>query len=290
LLAAGRYKFMKSIKRIAILGVGFMGGSLALAIKKNFSGIFVTGYARSNSTYKRLSKLNIVDKVEKDLGKAVYGSDIVVLAVPIYSIIDYFKKITPFLKPGAIVIDLGSTKELIESKAHKYLPKNTYFVGCHPLCGSDKSGAQFSTPKLYKGAICLVSPAKNNIALQKVKSLWMRLGCKVILVNAKTHDKILSSISHLVHVISFSLTGFVPRAYLKFAATSLRDLTRVSNSPAAVWADILISNKKNVTRDTEEFIKGLEKFKELIKKDKKEEILKLIKNINKKQKIISALH
>jgi len=281
---------MKSVKRIAILGVGFMGGSLALAIKKNFPGIFVIGYARSNSTYERLLKSNIVDRVEKDLGKAVCGSDIVVLAAPIYSIIDYLKKIAFFLKKEAIVIDLGSTKELIEKEAIRYLPKNVHFVGCHPLCGSDKSGAQFSTPNLYKGAICLVSPAKSNVALKKVKSFWARLGCRVILINAKNHDKILSSVSHLVHVISFSLTGFVPKAYLQFAATSLRDLTRVSNSPAGVWADILISNKKNVIRDSEKFIKGLEKFKELIKQNKKEEILKLIKNINKKQKIISALH
>lgn len=281
---------MKSIKKIAIIGVGFMGGSLALAVKKNFPGIFVAGYARSNASYKKISKLSILNKVEKDLGKAVCGSDIVVLAAPVYSIVEYLKKIAPFLKKGAIIIDLGSTKELIEKKAFEYLPKNTYFVGCHPLCGSDKSGAQFSTPNLYKGAVCLISPAKNKKALQTIKSLWMHLGCKVILVNAKTHDKILSSVSHLVHVISFSLTGFVPKAYLKFSATSLRDLTRISNSPAGVWADILISNKKNITRDAERFIKVLEKFKELIKKEKKEDILKLLNNINKKQKIISALH
>ena len=281
---------MRSVKKITILGVGFMGGSLALAIKKRFPGIPIIGYARSNATHKRLSKLNIVDKVESNLGKAVCGSDIVVLAAPIYSIIDYFKKIAPFLKQGTIVIDLGSTKELIEKIAAKYLPKNTHFVGCHPLCGSDKNGAQFSTPNLYRGAVCLVSPAGNKKALQKVKSLWKKLSCKVILINAKNHDKVLSSVSHLIHVVSFSLTEFVPKAYLKFAATSLRDLTRISNSPAAVWADILISNKKNVIKDSEKFIKVLTKFKELIKKERKEEILKLIKNINKKQKQICTLH
>ncbi|MFA5007622.1 MAG: prephenate dehydrogenase [Candidatus Omnitrophota bacterium] len=281
---------MGSIKKITIIGVGFMGGSLALSIKKKFPGIFVTGYARSNPTYKKLTRLNIVDEVQGDLGKAVCDSDVVVLGAPIYSIIDYFKKISPFLKPGTIIIDLGSTKELIQKKALKYLPKNTYFVGCHPLCGSDKSGAQFSTPNLYKGAICIISSSANKKALQKIESLWKALGCRVILVNAKTHDKILSSVSHLVHVISFSLTGFVPKTNLKFAATSLRDLTRISNSPAAVWADILISNKNNITEDIKKFIKILENFKELIKKERKEKILKLIKDINKKQKIISALH
>ncbi|MDD4954551.1 MAG: prephenate dehydrogenase, partial [Candidatus Omnitrophica bacterium] len=200
---------MKSTKKIVILGVGFMGGSLALAIKKNFPSVSVTGYARSSSSYKKLSKLNIVDKVEADLGKAVCGSDIVICAAPIYSIIDYFKKIAPFLKKEAIVIDLGSTKELIGKKALQYLPKNTYFVGCHPLCGSDKSGARFSTPNLYRGALCLVSNCADKIALHKIEIFWKALGSRVILVDPKTHDKILSSVSHLVHVVSFSLTEFV---------------------------------------------------------------------------------
>lgn len=267
-----------------------MGGSLALAIKKNFPGISVVGYARSTATYKKLSKLNIVDKVERDIAKAVCASDIVVLAVPVCSIIDYLKEIAPFLKEGAIVIDLGSTKELIEKKASQSLPGNVYFVGCHPLCGSDKSGAQFSTAGLYKGALCLVSNSADKMAIKKVKTFWESLGSRVILISAKEHDKILSSVSHLVHLISFSLTEFVPKAYSKFAATSFKDLTRISNSPAAVWADILISNKKNVAKDTERFIKVLTEFKDLIEKEKKEDILKLIDRVNKKHKQIFTLH
>jgi prephenate dehydrogenase len=279
---------MKSVKKITIIGVGFMGGSLALAVKKKFPGIFITGYARSDSTYRKLSKLNIVDKVEKDLSKAVCGSDMVILAVPIYSIIYYFKKIAPFLKPGAIVIDLGSTKGLIEKNASKYLPKNIAFIGCHPLCGSDKSGAQFGTPGLYEKAICIVLSSGKKEAMRAVKALWNALGCRVILLDSATHDKILSSVSHLVHLISFSLTGFVPGAYLKFAPSSLRDLTRISNSPPAVWADILISNKKNVIADSEKFIKALSLFNKLIKREEKEKIIKIIESINKKQKQIST--
>jgi prephenate dehydrogenase len=279
---------MKSVRKITIIGVGFMGGSLALAIKKKFPRIFVTGYARSDSAYRRLSKLNIVDKVEKDLSKAVCGSDMIILAAPIYSIIYYFKKIASFLKPGAIVIDLGSTKRLIEKSASRYLPKNISFVGCHPLCGSDKSGARFGIPGLYEKAICIVLSSGRKEAIRAVKAFWNALGCRVILLDSATHDKILSSVSHLAHLISFSLTGFVPGAYLKFAPSSLRDLTRISNSPPAVWADILISNKKNIIADSEKFIKTLGMFNKLIKKEEKEKIIKIIENINKKQKQIST--
>lgn len=280
---------MKSVKRITILGVGFMGGSLALAIKNKFPGIFIVGYARSESTYKKLSRLKILDKVEKELANSISDSDLVVIASPIYSIIEYFKKMSPFLKDGAIIIDLGSTKELIEKAAKKYLPHNTHFVGCHPLCGSDKSGAEFSNAKLYEKSTCLITSAKNLKALKTVESLWKGIGSRIVFVNVRLHDRILSSVSHLPHVVSFALTGFVPQGFMKFAAMSIRDLTRISNSPANVWSDILISNKRNIVKDTKKYIKILESFLKLIQSNKKEEITRLISKINKKQKKLTDL-
>ncbi|MFA6281213.1 MAG: prephenate dehydrogenase [Candidatus Omnitrophota bacterium] len=279
---------MKLIKNITILGVGFMGGSLACALKKNFPNIFVAGYARSKASYAKLTKLGILDKVEKDLTRAVRTSDVVVLASPIYSIIEHLKQIAPYLKEGAIVIDLGSSKGLIEKAASKYLPKNVSFIGCHPLCGSDKSGAEFFNPGIYKGAICLITTPKSKGA-KVIKEMWGRLGSKVIFVNAKTHDKMLSSTSHLAHLISFSLTDFIPKSHLKFSAASLRDMTRISNSPANVWADIFLSNKQNVIEDIDEFVKTLCSFRELIRKNKKAEIVKYIKQINKKHKALTLL-
>lgn len=281
---------MKPIKKIAILGVGFMGGSLALGLKEALPKVSIWGYARKKSSYIKLRKLAILDKVEQDLKKVIEDSDVVVLALPIYAIIEYFKKISPFLKKGAIVIDLGSSKELIVKAARKYLPKGIYFVGCHPLCGSDKSGAEFSSKNLYNGSLCLITSSPANAATRNIKVLWEKLNCKVAFLSALAHDKILSSVSHLTHLISFSFTNFVPTSYLEFSATSLKDLTRISNSPAFIWADIFLSNKKNILRDTKRFIKILEDFETLIKKNDKEKIIKLIRKINNKQKLLFGLH
>lgn len=265
-----------------------MGGSLACALKKNFPGICVVGYARSMASYSKLIKLGILDKVERDLVKALEASDIIVLASPIYSIVQHLKQIAPYLKENAIVTDLGSSKDLIEKAALKYLPKKVAFVGCHPLCGSDKAGAEFFNPDIYKRAICLITTPQSK-GVKVIKKMWCKLGSKVFFINAKTHDKMLSSTSHLIHLISFSLTEFVPRDYFKFSAVSLKDLTRISNSPANVWADIFISNKNNMLKDIDKFVKIIESFRQLIRKNKKSDIINYIKRINKKHKALALL-
>jgi len=274
------------IKKIAILGVGFMGGSLSLALREKFPKAEVWGYARSKKSYNKLRKLKILNKVERDYKKVVQDADLIVLALPVEVIVDYLKKISLFLKRGSIVFDLGSSKRLIEKGAHKYLPKSVSFVGCHPLCGSEKSGAQFSSKNLYKNSLCLITSSPQSKATKIVKDLWKKLGTKVIFITPGYHDKVLSAVSHLPHLISFSLTQATPDNYLKFASGSFRDLTRISNSSAFVWAQIFISNKKNVLKDTDKFIKVLRKYQALLKKGDEAKIIDLINKANCKQKRI----
>ncbi len=275
---------MKTIKKVAILGVGFMGGSLSLAFKKEFPRIAVWGYARSKKSYLKLKKLQILDRVERELKKVVANADLVALALPIESIVDYSRKIALFLKPGAIVFDLGSSKKVIEKSIVKCLPKAVDFVGCHPLVGSEKSGAEFSRPRLYQGAICLITSSPHCSATKMVKRIWERLGAKVIFINADYHDKAFSYLSHLPHIVSFSLIESLPQGHLKFYPQSFKDLTRTSGSPASVWADIFLSNKKNILEDLNKFIGSLRKFEGLIKKKDKAKIIDLIKKINAKQR------
>ena len=275
---------MNRIKKIGVLGVGLMGGSLSLALRKKFPEVSVWGYARSQKSYDKLKKLKVLNKVERDLQKVVEDADMVALALPVEVIISYFKKITPFLKKGAIVLDLGSSKGLIEKSITKCLPNGVSFVGCHPLCGSEKSGAEFSKIDLYKGAVCLVTSSAQNQATKKVKRIWEKLGSKVIFISPQRHDKFLSYLSHLPHLISFSLTKGFSKDHLKFSLQSFKDLTRISISPASVWAEIFLSNKKNVLTDLDKFIKALKKFESLIKKNDKDKIIDLIKKINSKQR------
>jgi prephenate dehydrogenase len=278
---------MKPLKKITIIGVGFMGGSLALALLKAYPNIFICGYARNKASLLKLSRLKFLDCIEEDLERAVKDSDIIILSLPIYAIISHLEKIAPFLKKGAIVFDMGSSKELIERAAHKYLPKDVNFVGCHPLCGSEKSGARFAQGNLYKGALCVITSPRHHTATKIVKCLWQKLGCKVIFMPSKEHDRVLSLVSHLNHVISFCITQNLKKECLSFILPSLKDLTRLSGSPASVWADIFISNKKNLSRDIKKFIKVLEKVEKMIAGAKINALARFIEKVNQKQALLN---
>ncbi len=277
---------MRSIKKIAILGVGFMGGSLALALGKKFPSKAIWGYARSKKSFARLKKLKVVGQLSQDLKKVVKDADIVALAMPVEVIIDYFKRISPFLKEEAIVFDLGSSKNAIQKSAGKYLPKRVSFIGCHPLCGSEKAGARFADRNLYKDCLCLITTPSSKAA-KVVKGLWEALGAKVVFMSSQRHDKILSFVSHLPHLISFAFSDSVPKNYEKFASASFNDLTRISVSPAVVWAEIFLSNKKNILSDLNKFRKSLKRFESLLKKNDKEAVIELVSKINSKQRRIS---
>lgn len=267
---------LRSIKKIAIIGVGFMGGSLALSLKEKLPRVKIWGFARSQKSFNKLKRLGLLDRVEKDLAKLVSDSDLVIFALPVKAICDSFKKASPFLKKGAVVIDLGSTKEMIAKSAKKNLPSSASFVGCHPLAGSEKSGAESSRMNLYQGSVCFITSSVKSKATKLIKSLWQRLGCRVVFISAKQHDELLALISHLPHLISFSLKKLVPDSRLRFSTASFKDLTRIANSPASVWADIFISNSKNIAKDLENYIKILKKYQALLNKSNRKSIVKLI--------------
>ena len=195
-----------------------MGGSFAKAFKKRYPSVFICGYARSKKSYNKLKKLSFLDRVERDYKKVVKDTDLVILALPVYTIINIFQKISPYLKKGSIVIDLGSTKKLIEKTASRYLSKDINFIGCHPLCGGEKRGVEFSKDNLYQGARCLITSSFSKKAAQVVRKIWESLGCKVSYISSSNHDKLLSCISHIPHAISFVITDSVPVDFLKFSS------------------------------------------------------------------------
>ena len=275
---------MKDIKKIAILGVGFMGGSLSLALRKKFPEVSVWGYARTRKSYDKLKKLKILNKVERNLQKVIEDADLVVLALPIGVIVDYFEKIASFLKPGAIVFDLGSSKKVIETAAKKLLPKKVTFVGCHPLCGAETSGAQFAKADLYKGAICIITNFDSRKEVESIKKLWKKIGSKTVFLEAELHDRILAVFSHLPHIVAFSMIQSIScdllAKFVCLALPSLKDMTRISDSPADVWSDIFLSNKKNILDSMVVFRRAIEEFEKSLKSGSKEDLIRLIKKAN----------
>jgi len=272
---------MAKIKKISIIGVGFMGASLALAIRARFRSVSVWGYARSKRSFDNLKKLKVVDNVSQDLEAVVSDADLIIIATPVFSVVDYFKKIKSFLRKGSIVIDLGSTKSLIEKGAKKYLPKEVAFVGVHPLCGGNKNGPQVANENLYKKSICVISSPKSK-STKTIETFWKNLGAKVVYRTSLAHDIALSYVSHLPHLVAFSLTDIALKEHVKLAPASFLELTRFSSSSPEVWAEIFLSNKKNILKCIREYTKSMKSFEGLIKDGNKDGLCYLISSINKK--------
>ncbi len=270
-------------KRVTIVGVGLMGGSLGMAIKKNKLAREVVGLSHRQESLKEALKVKAIDSAQTDIQKGVRNSDLVVMATPVESIIKLLGTVAPYLKRGAIVTDVGSAKTEIVEYAEKTLQQPNLFVGSHPLVGSEKKGAENSTADLFAGGRCIITPTEKTHrgATEKVKKLWTKIGAQVSIMTAAEHDEILSYTSHLPHLLAFGLMETVPQEHLKFASTGLRDTTRIASSSAQMWNDICMSNAKNIIKSLDTYVENLARLRHVIvESDRKS----LIEHFTKAQK------
>lgn len=264
-------------KRVTIIGLGLIGGSLCLAIKEKRLAKEIVGVSRRKSTIDQAVKNRIVDSATLDLKDGVRNSDLVVIATPVFKIVDIAKKIAPFLKKGAIVTDAGSTKKYIVENIANIRLKDAGFIGSHPIAGSEKSGIKYADKDLFRGAYCILTETKNKKALNKVKKFWAALGMKVIVMPADTHDRLLSNISHLPHAASVSLVNTAARSGLDLAAGGFKDTTRIASGEPELWRDIFLTNRENLIRDIKILKKELSKIEEALKSNNSRNLLGLLK-------------
>ncbi len=248
-----------TFKRVTIIGIGLMGGSLGLAIKKHRIAKEVVGFSKKQASLTAAIKIKAIDSGFTDLEKAVRNADLVVLATPVSTIIKLFEKISPFLRRGCLVTDLGSAKADVVEAAEKILPFPKNFIGSHPLAGSEKQGVEYACDDLFKGAFCIMTPTKNTsqVAKGKVKHMWAKIGADVKLLHADEHDDILAYTSHLPHLLAFALMETVPKKHLSYASRGLKDATRLAASSPQMWNDICMVNSKNVLKSLDECVKHL---------------------------------
>ena len=253
-------------RRVAIIGVGLIGGSLGLAIKKHRLAREVVGIARQNSSLSLALKNKVIDKASHDFKNGLYDVDLVVLAAPTKAIISILSSIKGNLKRGCIVMDVGSSKEAIVEAAQKTLPNHVFFVGSHPLAGSEKKGVAFSREDLFDRSMCILTPMEktNKQALERVKSLWTKLGTIVKTMSPEEHDKALAYISHLPHIQAYGLIDTIPTEHLQYAPQGLKDTTRIASSDPEMWRDICMTNQANLLRSLDDFVKSLSALRKLI--------------------------
>ncbi|MDD5130648.1 MAG: prephenate dehydrogenase [Candidatus Omnitrophica bacterium] len=272
---------MKMFNKVVIIGTGLIGGSLGLALKKQHLAGRVIGFSRQQKNARLAKRAGAIDEIGVSLD-AVVDADLVVLATPIDTIIDFALKIEKKIKKSCIVIDVGSSKENIVSRLSTAIPG---FIGCHPLAGSEKKGAANIKPDLFKGSLCVLTPVKqtDKHSLHKIKLLWKKMGAKVIVCTPLKHDQILAFTSHLPHAVAFSLMGAVPVEFLHISSGGLNDSTRISASDANLWSQIFLSNRKHLLPAISSFQKKLIELKLALDKKDKAVLTKILESAKKKR-------
>ncbi len=275
---------MKLFDKVAIIGTGLIGGSMALEIKKKRLAGQIIGVSRHRNTIIWAEKNRIIDKGSQDLA-VIKDASLVVLAMPVETIMRFSKKVSKLIRKDCIVTDVGSTKKEIVSKLGNIFAN---YVGSHPLAGSEKRGIMNVQPCLFEGSLCILTPTKNTSpkALKKMKSLWNQLGARVVFLKPDTHDRILSFASHLPHAVSFSLINSIPDNYLRFAANGLKDTTRIALSDSRLWVDIFLSNRNNMLKSIESFQDNLSRIKSAINKRDERALIRILKKAKAKREAL----
>ena len=261
-------------RKITIIGVGLLGGSIGLAARQRGLAKEIAGYARREKNIAEAEKIRALDYATTDLLAAVSGADLVILCTPLAQMGVLTKQFLPALKHGAIVTDVGSVKAGVVRELEPLLKKaGAYFVGSHPMAGGEKMGVLAARADLYANALCVITPTEksNATAVRKVEQFWQSLGARTLRLDAAQHDLLVSRTSHLPHVMAAALAKLVlnpasPKPQPALCATGFRDTTRIASGSPEMWRDIALANRKNVSRSVDAFVGELKQFQAALKK------------------------
>jgi prephenate dehydrogenase len=264
--------------RISIIGLGLIGSSIGLALKKNnWRQAQIIGYVRQQETGQMAQKLGAIDKFELSLDRIIQDSDIIVVSTPVLTIKDIFTRIAPQLSSDCIVTDTASTKLQVMNWAQELLPSQTNFIGGHPMAGKEKFGIQAADADLFKDSVyCLVTGSQATpLATQVMADMVESIGAKPFFLAAQEHDKLVAGISHLPLLLSVALTLATTQnlswpQMSQLASTGYCDLTRLASGNPEVNSHICLSNKSAIIYWIDEFSKKLQRLSKLISKGDKE--------------------
>jgi prephenate dehydrogenase len=239
------------INKLVVIGVGLIGGSFALALKKARLVKEVVGVGRSRKNLKDALRLGVIDRAETDAAKAVADADLVLIGAPVGQMPGIFARIAPALSAKTVVTDAGSTKQDVIAAARRHLGKHfPMFVPAHPIAGTEYSGAAAAFAELYRDRNLILLPQKETkaAALRLVRTAWQACGANIVRLDAAEHDEIFGAVSHLPHVIAFALVHQLGRRrdakrLLGFSGGGLRDTVRIAGSSPEMWRDICIANR-----------------------------------------------
>lgn len=253
-------------RRVAILGLGLIGSSLARAIRARLPDTALSGHDRDPAVRRRVAELGLCDQLHATAAGAVSGCDLVVLAVPLGDFGALGMGIAAALEPGAVISDVGSAKQAVIDQLSPHLPPHAHLVPAHPVAGTEKSGPDAGFASLFEGRWAILTPPAGTDpeAVERLSRLWAALGSRVEVMDARHHDLVLAITSHLPHLIAYSIVGTasdledVTRAeVIKYSAGGFRDFTRIAASDPTMWRDVFLMNREAVLETLARFSEDL---------------------------------
>ncbi len=260
------------MKKLVIFGVGLIGGSLALALRRTGSPSHIVGIGRSTDNLQSAINLGVIDHAETDIAKALKDADIVVIATPVAQTPNILHAIKPHLDANTVITDAGSTKTDVVKAAESILGEQaSQFIAGHPIAGAEKSGVTAARADLFDGKNVVLTPTHqtSSVAIRAVRQLWQDTGAKVSEMSAAQHDGIFAAVSHLPHLLAFALVDELAsrdnaKQLFDFAASGFRDFTRIAGSSPEMWRDISLANREALLNELSAYQAEIGRMKALL--------------------------
>ena len=284
--------------RVALIGLGLIGSSIARGARASGAAKEIVGTARSEQTRARVVELGILDEVFDTPGEAVRDADLVVICVPVRTTGTIAQAIAPHLAPGAIVTDVGSVKQAVIRETEPHIPEGCFFVGGHPVAGTEFSGPDAGFAELFHDRWCILTPSQKSApdAVEKLTTLWRVLGSNVEIMEPDHHDLVLAITSHIPHLIAYNIVGTVAdletdtrSEVIQYSASGFRDFTRIAASDPVMWRDIFLANREAVLEMLGRFSEDLSTLQRAIRRGEGDKLFELFDRTRKiRRNIIEA--
>jgi prephenate dehydrogenase len=264
---------------VAIIGVGLIGGSIGLALRRRGLARRVVGVGRRAASLRKAKQHETVDSTTTSIAKGVAEAELIVVGTPVSTIVEMVCEAASHCPDEAAITDAGSTKSRIVEQLTEWLGSENGFVGSHPLAGSEKSGPQFAREDLFEGRVTVVTPTRQSDAARvaRIEEFWRALGSHVVRMTPEEHDAAVAEISHMPHLVAAALAAATSRKHLPLAATGWRDTTRVAAGDVEMWRQIIGENRAGVLKSLDKFGKVLAKLRAAVESGDDAQLVEILK-------------
>ncbi len=275
---------------VAIVGVGLIGGSIGLAVRRRHLAERVIGIGRRQSSLQTALRVGAVTETTTDLARGVAQAERVVVCTPVGLVVDFVLRVAEHCPPDALLTDAGSTKAAIVEALDGRLPGDCRYVGSHPVAGSEKTGAANARAELFEGRTTVLTPTERSRPrdVDQWKAFWSALGSEVEVMSPQAHDRALAATSHMPHAVAVALAASLPERWARLAGTGFRDTSRLGSGDPGLWRQIFSQNGRNVAEAIEAFEQQLGLLKEAIRRENEAELETLLEEAKRKRDALGS--